>query len=458
MAQKPLDAETRNAILQAVALARLSNPALPEKGSGGKKLSVRSVAVAAMVRSGWVANTADRRFLSVERNHPEEWAFAMSGRFVPVVTAAAENDNGEAAPKVRTLEDDVQLHRAETRSREAVGRLRDAHAKIARLEDRLSDYQRAASSSARPAEWTLQPSTDTREHMPYLLASDFQVGEVIRPEETDNAHGYDIETFRARYRRLISKTVELCLTHQKEWTYPGIIYARGGDTISGAIHQELLETDEVTPIEAVEIAFEEEAAGIRQLADAFGRVDTKAVGGNHDRDTHKPQSKRAGAHSYERLVSYMLQREFANDPRVTFQTSQSPDVYFAIYGTRILLTHGDKIGSRGGQGFVGPAATIMRGAQKVIAEQMALGRPVDEVHMGHFHTPLELGYALANGCLPGYSEYAKLLRCRPEAPSQWLAFYHPRYGKVGLKKIWLEEPRPAGVDWLPDMGAALRAA
>lgn len=436
-------------ILRLIADTRRANPSLPDRtGVGGQaRLSVLLVARRAM--KGYSDSGGKDAMRRVERDHPELFAKALRGEYEappeptgPVIVEPVETP--------RTLESDVQLHRAQERAQEATGRLREAHARIAALEDRLRDFECVGGSTALPAEWTLKPSCYEREHIPYLFTSDFQIGEVIRPEETDSAHGYDAPTFQLRYRRLIELTVDLALNHQSGWNYPGMIYARGGDTISGGIHEELLETDELTPIEAVELAFEEEAAGILKLAEAFGKVEVKSTGGNHDRDTRKPQSKRANAHSYDRLVGYMLRREFRNDPRVSFQTSESPDVYFPVYSTRILLTHGDKIGSRGGQGFIGPAATIMRGAQKVIMEQMALGRPVDEVHVGHFHTPLELGYAIANGCLPGYSEYAKLLRCRPEAPSQWLMFYSAKHGRVDMKKLYLEEPKPSGVSWMSE--------
>ena len=450
MAQAPLSADKVNAVLRHLAKVAAANPDMKELGTGGRDPGKRGLAI-----RGYVAETnesyatIDSRFRRVLQCHPGRWQAAMSGIYQPL-PEAANDDAPDGSGRPRTLDEDVRLHRAQETSREATGRLKEARRKITELEDELAEYRRALQSSVRPAEWTLRPSAYSREHIPYLFTSDFQIGETIRAEETDHAHGYDIATFRKRYRRLIETTVDLCHTHQSGWTYPGIIYTRGGDTISGAIHDELSETDEVTPVEAIEIGFEEEAAGILKLAEAFGRVEVKCVPGNHDRDTKKPQSKKAWAHSYERLLTFMLEREFRHDDRITFQTSKSPDVYFSIYDTRILLTHGDKIGSRGGQGFIGPAATIMRGAQKVIMEQASLGRRVDEVHVGHFHTPLELGYALANGCVPGYSEYAKMLRLRPEAPSQWLAFYNQRFGRVDLKKIYLEEPRPVSLDWLSE--------
>jgi hypothetical protein len=97
------------------------------------------------------------------------------------------------------------------------------------------------------------------------------------------------------------------------------------------------------------------------------------------------------------------------------------------------------MGSRGGQGFIGPAATILRGVQKVLMEQAALGHHIDAVHHGHFHYPMVLPFVLSNGCMPGYSEFAKQFRMRPEPPQQFLAYYHPGRGMVDIKPIFLEE-------------------
>lgn len=350
----------------------------------------------------------------------------------------------EATEKAdRTLEDRLTEDRALKDAATSKAHLKDALGKITNLEDKLRDYQYAGNTSLKPALWTLpEHDRQKREHTPYLLTSDFQVGEVIKADETETGYGYDTETFIRRYRKLIETTIYLSFDHAgSDWTYPGIIYARGGDTISGGIHEELQDTDDLTPIEAVEVVFEQEAAGITLLADAFGKVDVKSpdAAGNHDRNTHKPRSKNASGHSYDRLISYMLKRHFMNDDRVTFQTSPSFDVFFPIYDMNILLTHGDRIGSGGGTGFIGPAANIMKGAQKVIAEQAAIGRKVDRVDMGHFHTPICLDWVICNGCLPGYSEYAKSFRMRPSPPQQFLLYHHPKRGVVDIKPITLTD-------------------
>lgn len=346
-----------------------------------------------------------------------------------------------AQPVERSVEEEVVVHRAREEARSAKARLKDAVSQISELQDKLSEYEMMGNISAEPAEWTARPrQSESSEHVPLLFTSDFQLGEVIDPDETEHGHAYNASIFRKRYRRMIETTIHLSFEHAgRQWTYPGIIYARGGDTISGGIHDELAETDDLSPIEAVEMAFEEESAGILKLADAFGRVHVPDCGGgNHDRTTKKPRSKKAYA-NFDKLVNFMLRREFRDDPRVTFQTTKSMDVRFTIYEKRILLTHGDRIGSRGGQGFIGPAATIMRGAQKVIMEQSAMGEHIDMVMMGHFHTPMYLGWVMVNGSLPGYSEFAKMHRMRPFAPQQFLTYWYEGRGVVDIKPIILTE-------------------
>jgi hypothetical protein len=72
-------------------------------------------------------------------------------------------------------------------------------------------------------------------------------------------------------------------------------------------------------------------------------------------------------------------------------------------------------------------------------EQSAMGRLVDEVHMGHFHTYMRLSWLLSNGCFPGYSEFAKQNRMTPEPPQQFFGFYHPKRGLVDQKTIVLTD-------------------
>lgn len=381
---------------------------------------------------------ATARRLGLSRSAVQDRIAKVREKFPDLVELPEKVERAE--PRI---EEDVEKQRSARELNTLRAKLRDATRLIADLQDRIKDLEWAAKASYEPAEWATPARTPGRsEHTPYLLTSDFQAGEVVRAEETEAGYGYDSSIFSRRYRHMIDTAIYLALEHTgREWTFPGFVYARGGDAISGGIHQELAETDDMTPLEAVQLVAEEEMGGIRKLVEAFGRVEVKSFGaaGNHDRNVLKAVSKNAVGHSYDMLIEYMLRREFANDDRVTFQTSRTFDVRFPIYNQTILLTHGDRMGSRGGQGFIGPAATILRGVQKVMHEQAALGFHIHQVHHGHFHYPLVLPFVISNGSLPGYTEYAKSFRMRPQPPQQMLCFFHPRRGVVDYKPIILSD-------------------
>lgn len=333
------------------------------------------------------------------------------------------------------IKDAAQIIRLKNRSITEMERL------IAGQRDRIRELEWAGNNNARPAEWTYRAAQGDRKsaHVAYLLTSDYQLGERIEATDT-NLVEYNAKVFVRRYRKMISTAIELATEHvSRSWRIDGFVYARGGDTISGDIHEELRESNELTPLEACELAFEEEAGGVRNLAEEFGRVEVKTTGagGNHDRTTLKFRFKRLSANNYDRTVAYMLAREFKRDKRVTFQTSKGIDVVYPIYDERVLLTHGDRLGSRGGQGMVGPAATIMRGVQKIIIEQAAAREFITRVDHGHFHFALKTPVSLSNGTMAGHSELGKSGRSRPEPAMQWMVFHSAKHGAIDFRPIIL---------------------
>jgi len=89
---------------------------------------------------------------------------------------------GGGKAQERTLEEDVQLTRAQGAQRHSEARLKDAMREIARLQDEIADLRWASNAGFKPAEWTLPTRKRGKsEHMPYLLTSDFQAGEVMGP-------------------------------------------------------------------------------------------------------------------------------------------------------------------------------------------------------------------------------------------------------------------------------------
>jgi hypothetical protein len=287
-----------------------------------------------------------------------------------------------------------------------------------------------------PAWATERSEASGAPHIPLLFGSDFQWGETIDPANMDGINAFDVAIAEARYRTVIERTIDISFEHLPKNKYNGIVYLRGGDMISGDIHEELRETNELSAIPAVRSLVQAETWGIRQLADAFGRVHVISVPGNHGRYQKKPPTKRI-SDNYDTMSAWWLEDIHRADSRFTWQTAGATDAVFDLHGRLYLATHGDNIGSSGGQGFIGPAATIMRGMKKTMDEYARRGVALSKMFVGHFHTAYDLGYGWSNGSLPGYSDYARSYRMTPEPPVQWLLFFHPRYGATSQWKIQL---------------------
>lgn len=330
----------------------------------------------------------------------------------------------------------VKLNEANARARKAVERAAEAE----NLKNALFDL---TAYDPRMPDWALERSeAKDSPHIPVLLTSDFQWGEVIDGDNMDGINTFNVEIAQQRYQLMIEKAIDIAFEHLPRNRYDGLVLLRAGDTVSGDIHEELRETNELAAIPATRSVVQAERWGTTKLADAFGNVHVISVPGNHGRYQRKPPTKHI-EDNYDTLASWWLESLFEGDDRVSFQTPDSSDAVFEMHGRKYLVTHGDNIGSRGGQGFIGPAATIMRGMKKTMDEYARRGIALHKMFVGHFHTAYDLGYGWANGSLPGYSEFARANRMTPEAPIQYLLFFHPRYGVTSQWKLLLG-PEPAG--------------
>lgn len=300
-----------------------------------------------------------------------------------------------------------------------------------------------------PAPWRATKKPNASTLAPVLFTSDFQCGEVIRAREIDGINEYNSDIFVARYQAMVDKFIHLAKNHTGATDFVGCYYLRGGDAISGSIHDELAETNDLSAIPAVRLLQQHERAGIRRLREQFGRVRVISIPGNHGRTTPKPRAKRYHDLNFETLLTWWLADSFSDDPMVEFWSPPSGDAYFDVLGWKCLMSHGDRMGSRGGHGFIGPAATIARGHKRLFDNWTRTGRTVDYVLTGHLHTSLKLELGYANGALAGYSEYARDLRATPDSAKQWALFFHRDIGVSHAFELELSA-RPRRISEAPE--------
>lgn len=312
-----------------------------------------------------------------------------------------------------------------------------AQQEIAELNIRLDETLGLVTTDPIIPEWTIpiENESSTSNSIPVLIVSDLHYGENVNPREVPNGNCYSPEVAKARWNRLINNTIQKIRAKGK--INKGIVVCFLGDDISGDIHDELKETNDKTPINACMEVAAEKVKMIKTFEKEFNKVWVISVMGNHGRTTKKPQSKGLSEHNYDSLVAAIVQKQLEDNKNITFYTPKSGEAYFELNGHNFLATHGDRIGSRGGQGFIGCSATIARGQHKTRQAYAQIGKPIDWLLIGHFHTPMQLEHTIANGTTVGYSQYARDLKLEPAYPSQTLFYVNDRYGVTDVSRIYV---------------------
>jgi len=177
-----------------------------------------------------------------------------------------------------------------------------------------------------------------------------------------------------------------------------------------------------------------------QMATSFGKLFVPCVVGNHGRSTKKMQMKERVFTSHEWNVYCGVARHFRRSKHVQFSIPETADCAFNIFGHRYLLTHGDSLGTKGGDGIIGALGPIMRGTLKTHRSEAQIGRDFDTLLIGHWHQYITLPGLIVNNSLKGYDEFAHLvLRAPYSRPSQALWFTHPEHGLTAHWQVYLEK-------------------
>ena len=277
---------------------------------------------------------------------------------------------------------------------------------------------------------------------PLLMLSDVHYGETINPDEVAGVNEYNRTIAKRRIKRLVDTTIDLCFNHmgRANVAYPGIVVCLGGDLVGGDIHEELMATNDRTPQQAVNELTDILGSAIETLATKFGRIVVPSVVGNHGRTTKRSRMKGRVFHNYDWSIACNLEREFRRDKKhIQILSSNEADYFFEMFGHRFLLTHGDDLGTHGGDGIIGALGPIMRGRMKISNSQAELGRDFDTLLIGHYHQYIALDGLICNNSIKGYDEYANIkLRAKYKRPSQALTFVHPEHGITANWQVYLE--------------------
>ena len=299
-----------------------------------------------------------------------------------------------------------------------------------------------SAQSPEPPRWLNQRLPADSPGTPMMIWSDWHWGETVRPEEVGGINEFNSKIAAKRLERLVENSTHLIEPHIKG-SADGIVICLGGDMITGEIHEELQDTNDAYVQESLLDLQEKLIAALTYMADRFGRVFVPCVVGNHGRMTHKPRMKGRVFTSFEWNLYNQLELYFKakGDKRVQFFIPDQTDAYFKVNGHRFLLTHGDSMGVRGGDGIIGAIGPIMRGSFKVGRSEAQIGRNFDTIVMGHWHQYISTRGLIVNNCLKGYDEFARIGLRAPATPaSQALWFVHKKWGINTQMEVFVQDP------------------
>ncbi len=291
-------------------------------------------------------------------------------------------------------------------------------------------------------EWLITQEVDAQTlGVPTLFASDWHWGETVFPSQINGVNEFNLSVAHKRAMRMVRKTITLLTKHLVNPKYPGIVFALGGDMLSGDIHEELSESNEIPVMPALVDLYGVLVAIINILAQTFGRVFIPCVTGNHGRNTHKMRAKSRNYSNFDWMLYVFLQKHFEDDNRVTFHIPDGSDAHWRVYGHRYCMTHGDQF--RGGDGMIGALGPIIRGDHKKRSRNGQIDLGYDTLILGHWHQLIQLQRLIVNGSLKGYDEYAAANNFGYELPQQALWITHPKNGITHSMPIHLEDKKPA---------------
>ncbi len=264
-----------------------------------------------------------------------------------------------------------------------------------------------------------------------LLASDWHYEENVKLSQTNGLNEFNRKIAKDRIEKLFKVVVKLIEVHQREYKIDNFVLALLGDFISGSIHDDLKEGNEIQPTQAIYEVQCLIASGIKYMLDNTNvNLVIPCSSGNHGRITDKIRVSTAYGNSLEFLMYRTLRDYFKNEERVKFIINDSYLTYMDIYDYKIRLHHGDSMRYGGGIGglFIPAFKAISQWDKQIRA---------DWTFFGHFHQLKDGGNFVSNGSLIGFSPYAIRIKADYEKPKQAFLILDKERGLEVTRKITL---------------------
>lgn len=263
-----------------------------------------------------------------------------------------------------------------------------------------------------------------------LVLSDWHIEETVDAESVNWLNEYNPDIAEIRADKIFYSAVKLIKSFQHETEIKTMIVALLWDFISWYIHEELQESNWLSPTEAI---LRVKGMISRWLDFILNHTKLELIipcnFWNHWRTTKDKRNSTAHKNNFEWLMYNILKDEYKNEKRVTFQIANWYFNYVTVYDKVIRFHHWDQINYWWGVWW--PTIPINKAIDRFNKWRQAT---IDVIW--HFHQTMDFKNFVANWSLIGTNAYS--LKFWFENPSQSLFLINSKYSKTIFTPIFTE--------------------
>ena len=342
---------------------------------------------------------------------------------------------------VVTAEDlvDVELEKVRAKQSNKDSQIRVLTQRVLRLEKENAIFTALDDMTPQTIEISPKAKTGVSESAAVMVWSDWHSEETVLPEQVSGKNEFNLKIFHERFWNLLRGNLAWFKINAAATNIKTVVLALLGDFITGSIHDDLMEGNQLQPADAIYNVFSYLATAVQYFLDNTDpdvEIIIPCHSGNHGRMTHEQRIATEAGNSLEYFMYLMLRDHFKDSKRVRFIVQNGYHSYVSFFEGRFVARfhHGHQMNYQGGVGGL----TIP--VNKSIA-QWNKARYADLDVFGHFHTKFDGGNFVSNGCLIGYSAYAVSIKGTYEEPSQQQFLINREYSaKTAVMPVFVKNP------------------
>jgi len=303
---------------------------------------------------------------------------------------------------------------------------------VAELEDQIGFVSSIQNKKPIHSVYKYDREAKGHESAAVAVLSDWHVEEKVDPKTVSELNEFNLSVADKRIEKATKAILRLTDIERGGRDIPVLVLAILGDLMTGYIHEELREENELSPTQTILWLRERLSKLINTIRKegGFEQIIIPCSIGNHGRSTIKPRHSTAYKNNYEWLLYKLLEQEITDG--VTWFVGESYHTYLNIYDKTFRLHHGDGLKYQGGIGGL----TIP--VEKAIAAWNK-GRHADLDIFGHWHTSQQNPKWVSNGSLIGHNSYSIAIKAAYEPPQQTYFLFDAKRGRTGTWPIFLED-------------------